>query len=445
MIPDTLFAKINFMKKFISYSIIVFLTTTVSLKSETVLLKSGERIEGNILNQDKETVTFRLSNGTTKVFQKSKIQKISFSKIIETIPKKEETKNKEEEKKRKSKELAELAEKQKSKLENSKKREQELIDSKRHYLDVSFGIGDGTEQSELRPFYQTIQYAGLAFSSSGQAEILANPYKTPNSGSTTRIRYVWNRLTFELRGTETKRNIDVNGFQTLAFGTGSESESSGERTVNTILGEMNTKFQKVSSRVGFTPYPHPILDLQILGGIERIWTRTSQEVDSIGQKTGSGIDPSRISFREYSSHYKGYSLGIGFEWNFLKRFTLQGQILHLDMTSPSSFRNNEYRIDSSNQMLNLNQFGLDYRWKSIGTEMNLRLSTKLIGNWSLFLETSNMNLKNTLQTGYITENEGDPDQLALKIFGPKILIPMLYESKTILTYVQVGVNYRLDF
>lgn len=61
------------------------------------------------------------------------------------------------------------------------------------------------------------------------------------------------------------------------------------------------------------------------------------------------------------------------------------------------------------------------------------------------METSNMNLKNTLQTGYITENEGDPDQLALKIFGPKILIPMLYESKTILTYVQVGVNYRLDF
>lgn len=69
------------MKKFISYSIIVFLTTTVSLKSETVLLKSGERIEGNILNQDKETVTFRLSNGTTKVFQKSKIQKYLFQKL----------------------------------------------------------------------------------------------------------------------------------------------------------------------------------------------------------------------------------------------------------------------------------------------------------------------------------------------------------------------------
>lgn len=102
-------------------------------------------------------------------------------------------------------------------------------------------------------------------------------------------------------------------------------------------------------------------------------------------------------------------------------------------------------MDSSNQMLRLNQFGLDYRWKSIGTEINFRLSTKLMGNWSLFMETSNMNLKNTLQTGYITENEGDPDQLALKIFGPKILIPMLYESKTILTYVQVGVNYRLDF
>ncbi|EMN49096.1 hypothetical protein LEP1GSC088_3443 [Leptospira interrogans str. L1207] len=103
MIPDTLFVKINFMKKFISYWIIIFLTVTVSLKSETVLLKSGKKIEGNILNQDKETVTFRLSDGTTKVFQKSSIQKISFSKITEPISKKEETKNKEEEKKEKIK------------------------------------------------------------------------------------------------------------------------------------------------------------------------------------------------------------------------------------------------------------------------------------------------------------------------------------------------------
>lgn len=91
------------MKKFISYWIIIFLTVTVSLKSETVLLKSGKKIEGNILNQDKETVTFRLSDGTTKVFQKSSIQKISFSKITEPISKKEETKNKEEEKKEKIK------------------------------------------------------------------------------------------------------------------------------------------------------------------------------------------------------------------------------------------------------------------------------------------------------------------------------------------------------
>ncbi|WP_420805471.1 LA_0442/LA_0875 N-terminal domain-containing protein [Leptospira weilii] len=429
------------MKKIISYSILVFLLTSASLGSETLLLKSGKKVEGRIVDQDKETVTFKLADGTTKVFQKSNIRKISFSKIAENPPKKEETqKNKEIEKKK----SAELALNQKSKLEKEKKRERELIDSKRHFLEVSFGIGNGTEQSELRPFFQTIQYAGLAFSSSGQAEILTNPYKTPNNGSTTRIRYAWNRFTFELRGTQAKHNFDVNGFQTLAFGT--DGSGSGERAVNAIFGEASSKFQKVSSRIGFTPYPHPVLDLQILGGIERIWTKTDQEVDSLGPKTASGINPNRISFREYSSHHKGYSFGVGFEWKFLKRFTFQGQILHLNLTSPSSFKNYEYRIDSSNAALRLNQFGLDYWWKSKGTEINLKLSANVKGNWSVFVETSHMTLKNTLQSGYITEDDGgNQDQLGLKIFGPRILIPMLHESKTILTYVQFGVNHRFDF
>lgn len=93
------------MKKFISYWIIIFLTVTVSLKSETVLLKSGKKIEGNILNQDKETVTFRLSDGTTKVFQKSSIQKISFSKITEPISKKKKLKIKKKKKRENQKNL----------------------------------------------------------------------------------------------------------------------------------------------------------------------------------------------------------------------------------------------------------------------------------------------------------------------------------------------------
>nr|WP_078130295.1 hypothetical protein [Leptospira alexanderi] len=440
---DTVSPINKLMKKIISYSIFIFLLSSVSLRSEVLLLKSGKQVEGNIIGQDKETVTFKLADGTTKVFQKTIVRKISFTKIVEPISKKEEVRKNKEEDQRK-KEAAELVEKQKSKKKSVEEREQELINSKRHYLEVSFGVGNGTEQSELRPFYQTIQYAGLAFSSSGQAEILTNPYKTPNNGSTTRIRYAWNRFTFELRGTEAKHNIDVSGFQTLAFGTG-DSSSSGERATNAIFGNANTKFQKVSSRVGFTPYPHPILDLQILGGVERIWTSTSQEVDSLGPSTASGVNPSRISFREYSSHHKGYSFGIGFEWKFLKRFVFQGQIFRLDMTSPSSFKNYEYRIDGSNTMFRLNQIGLDYWWKSTGTEINLKLSAKVKGNWSVFVETSNMTLKNILQTGYISDNEDNQEQIGLKIFGPKILIPMLYESKTILTYVQLGVNYRFDF
>lgn len=90
--PDTVISIIEFMKKIISYSILVFLFSSVSLRSEVLLLKSGKQVVGNIINQDKETVTFKLADGTTKVFQKSVIRKISFSKIAEPNVKKEETK-----------------------------------------------------------------------------------------------------------------------------------------------------------------------------------------------------------------------------------------------------------------------------------------------------------------------------------------------------------------
>ncbi|TGM09622.1 hypothetical protein EHQ76_02385 [Leptospira barantonii] len=448
------------MKQIISYFILIlFVFSVSSLRSETILLKSGDKLEGNIVGQDKETVTFKLTDGTTKVYKKSQIKKISFAKITEPTPNKEDTrKTAEEEKKKKEKEESELAEKQKAetekrkldedklkaKEEKTKRREQELTDSKRHYLEASFGVGSGKDQTELRPFYQTIQYAGLLFSSSGQAEILTNPYKSTNSSSTTRIKYAWNRFTFELRGTEAKGNIDASGFQTLSYGSGGSSGSS-DRALNILMGGANNKFQKVSSRIGFTPYPHPVLDLQIVGGVERIWTRTSEEVDSVGGITATGMNPNRISFREYTSTFRGGSFGIGFEFKFLERFSLQGQILKISGTTPSSAKNYEYKMDNSVGAIGLNATGLDYWWTSKGTEVNLRLSAKVYNNLSLFAEASNMTLKNTLQTGYISDNDSNTEQIGLKIFGPRILIPILHDSKTILTYFQVGANYRLDF
>ncbi|EMY69849.1 LA_0442/LA_0875 N-terminal domain-containing protein [Leptospira vanthielii] len=440
------------MKKMILLLFSVFLISNLSLRSETILLKSGEKWEGSILAQDKDSVTIKLADGSKKVFSKSVIRKVSFAKKPDSSALKIEPQISEKEKK--IKEEKELAEKQKQEEENlktkvelHKKREEQLSNAKRHYLEGSLGVGSGESQSELRPFFQTIQVAGLLFSSGGQAELQSTPYKTKNHSGTARLFYAWDRFTIEIRGTEAKGKFDVGGFQTLAYGSGNGSSSTSDKTTNVLLGNGDTKFQKLSSRIGFTPYPHPVLDLQILGGLERIWTKTNQEVDSLGGITATGINPNRVSYRDTSNSLKGYSLGIGFEWKFLERFTLQGQILHLDMQGPSSFRSNEFRLDSA--PFRYNPYGLDYQWKSTGTEVNVKFVTKVKGDFSLFVEASNMTLNNKLQSGYITENEGggntDPSQILLKVYGPQILIPMFYDSKTILSYVQVGANYRFNF
>lgn len=426
----------------------VFLIFNLSLLSETILLKSGEKWEGSILAQDKDSVTIKLVDGNRKVLSKSVIQKISFGKKSESTSLKKEPQVSEDQKKIQEEKL--FAEKQKqedeirkAKEEQQKKREEQLSYAKRHYLEGSLGVGSGESQAELRPFFQTIQYAGLIFGSGGQAELHSNPYKSKNHSGTARLFYAWDRFTLEIRGTEAKGNFDVSGFQTLSYGSGNNSSSS--ITTNTLLGNSETKFQKVSSRIGFTPYPHPVFDFQIVGGVERIWTKTTQKVDSVGEITATGMNPNRTSFRETNHPLKGYSIGIGYEWKFLERFTLQGQILHLDMQGPSSFRSNEFRMDGSRYSQN----GLDYQWKSTGTEVNVKFSTKIKGDFSLFIEASNMTLNNKLKSGYITENEGegnsDPSQILLKSYGPQILIPIFYDSKTILSYVQVGANYRFNF
>lgn len=449
---DTCFELVQIMKKIIPLWFAALLFANFSLRSETIFLKSGEKLEGSVLAQDKDSVTIKLANGNTKVFPKSAVQKVSYGKEPDSATLKKEALISEKEKK--IKEEKELAEKQKREEENlktkeekQKKREEQLSHSKRHYLEGSFGVGSGESQSELRPFFQTIQIAGLLFSSGGQAELLSTPYKSKNQSATTRLFYAWDRFTFEVRGTEAKGKLDTGGFQTLAYGSGGGSSFTTEKTANVLLGNGDTKFQKLSSRIGFTPYPHPVLDLQILGGLERIWTKSNQEVDSLGAITSTGINPNRVSYRETTNSFKGYSVGIGFEWKFLERFALQGQILHLDLQGPSSFRSNEFRLDTT--PFRYNHYGLDYQWKSTGTEVNVKFTTKIKGDFSLFVEASNMTLNNKLQSGYLTENEeggnSDPAQILLKVYGPQILIPMFYDSKTILSYVQVGANYRFNF
>lgn len=424
------------------------------LNAETILLKSGEKLEGHIVSQDKETVRFKLEDGTVKTYPKSSIRKISFAKIPETNEQaanransKKEIQTSEAEKKETQdleKQKAE-SEKLKSAEERTEKREREISDSKRRYFEASLGIGGGENQTELRPFYQTIQYGALFLGGSqSQSEILLTPYRTENTSSTARLYYAWNRFSFELRGTEAKGNLDVLGFQRLNFNNG--GGGSQETSNNLILGNGNTKFQKVSSRMGFTPYPHPAVDLQILGGVERIWTKTTEEVYSLGEITPLGNNPNRFSFREYSNPLKGYSYGLAFEFKFLKLFSFQGQILHLEMKGPSSLRNQEFRYEFNR---NFSQTGLDYQWTASGREVNLKFSYKISGNWSLFMEASNLILKNKLQSGYISDGDGggnsDLSQEIPKLIGPRILIPVLYESKTSLSYLQIGVNYRFDF
>ncbi|MCW7472876.1 hypothetical protein CH354_11210 [Leptospira levettii] len=440
------------MKQYLLLLFTILLFANLSLRSETILFKSGEKIEGSVLAQDKDSVTIKLADGNTKVYPKTSIQKVLYGRKTDTAALKKEPQPSEKEKKlREEKELAEKqkqeAEELKAKEDKLKKREEQLSNAKRHYLEGSLGVGSGENQMELRPFFQTIQFAGLLFGG-GQTELQTTPYKTKNHSFTPRLFYAWNRFTFEIRGTEANGNYNVSGFQTLAFGGGGGSSTSTERTSNALFGHGDTKFQKVSSRIGFTPYPHPFFDFQIVAGVERIWTRSNHEVDSIGAFTSTGVNPNRISYRESSHSLKGYSVGIGYEWKFWDRFTLQGQILHLDMQGPSSFQNNEFSFDAS--PFKYRPFGLDYQWKSTGTEVNVKFSTKIKGDVSFFLEASNMVLKNKLGSGYISENDGgggnsDPSQILVKVYVPQILIPMLLDSKTILTYVQVGANYRFNF
>lgn len=172
------------MKIMITLLFSVFLFVNLSLRSETILLKSGEKLEGKILAQDKDSVTFKLVDGNTKVFLKSAVRKVSYAKGPDSSSLKKNLrfwKRKRKSKRKKNSQRNKTGRGNlKAKEEKQNKREEQLAKAKRHYLEGSFGVGGGESQSELRPFFQAIQYAGLLFSSGGQAELQSTPYKSYN-------------------------------------------------------------------------------------------------------------------------------------------------------------------------------------------------------------------------------------------------------------------------
>ncbi len=161
------------MLKRLLFTIIILTPCYTTVRSEIIILKSGERIEGKITNQSRTQVEILKQDGSKIIIDKDKIQRIQFGQTQQEIE--EERRKKEEEEKRKKAEedKRRLEEQRRRKEEEVKKRieeerrkedEKKLIQirkepiEKRHGLEVGYGEGPSYIVPSLFKLYDLFFY-----------------------------------------------------------------------------------------------------------------------------------------------------------------------------------------------------------------------------------------------------------------------------------------------
>ncbi len=186
------------MYKKILYVLILLIGFSKGIRSEIVILKSGERIEGKIINQSRTKIELQKEDGTKLVIDKDNIEKIQFGptqrEIEEKKRKEEEQHRKEEERLRQEEERRRIEEelRRQEEEERLKKQEERRLSKiqkepleKRHGLEIGFGVGPAYIVPSLFKVYDlffTIFERGFFFSDNEVVEkdILRYDYNSEN-------------------------------------------------------------------------------------------------------------------------------------------------------------------------------------------------------------------------------------------------------------------------
>lgn len=418
------------MKSRILFLFLFILPLSLFAESQTVYLRGGQVLHGDVTNQTATHIDLKLQNGEIRRIQKENILRIAYRE-----PQKEETKKTEPpispaEKQEPQKKEPDIV--TPSVLKEAKRVVRSPLE--RHYIDFYLGAGNGTFSPQTIDFYYKYQNIRSLFVDATPFYLAGGPNRSAGTSVSAGINYKFKKFSFEAGGMETNtstssKNIGPEADPILVYGSYPE--------------QMKAAFFKGSysalSRSNFELYPTV--------GYIRTWNRTKDSHSQVFQADSVG---GKSNFQA-SESLSGTSVGLGFAYLFGSKFEIRPEFESLTMKGSQSIHQ-DYTAIFLAPPYTLFVLPADYSfdWKAKGTHTSLKLSYFWKMGIGFFIKYDSYEWKYSLQDGSfpITLSlDSDPPTLSELVswnFSQK-LVAQTINATSKATSIQFGVSKTLNF
>ncbi|TGK08304.1 hypothetical protein EHO58_06825 [Leptospira selangorensis] len=418
------------MKSKILFLFLLFLPAIVFAEPQTVYLRNGQILHGDVINQTAAYIDIKLQNGETRRIQKETILRIAYREPQKEEPKKVEP-------------LIPV-EKQ-----EPKKQEPEIVSPppvvkeakrvvrsplERHYIDFYLGAGNGTFSPQTIDFYYKYQNIRSIFVDATPFFLAGGPKRTAGTSVSAGINYKFKKFSIEAGGMETNtstssRNIGPEAEPIVIYGSYPE--------------QMKAAFFKTSysalSKSNFELYPSV--------GYIRTWNRTKDSQSQVFQQDNVA---GKSNFQA-SESLSGTSIGLGFAYLFGSKVEIRSEFESLSMKGSQSIHQ-DYTAIFLAPPYTLFVLPGDYSfdWKAKGTHASLKLSYFWKMGIGFFIKYDSYQWKYSLQDGSfpITLSlDDDPPTLSELVswnFSQK-LVAQTINATSRATSIQFGISKTLNF
>ncbi|PJZ50881.1 LA_0442/LA_0875 N-terminal domain-containing protein [Leptospira saintgironsiae] len=419
------------MKSKILFLVLLFLPVVLFAEPQTVYLRNGQILHGDVINQTATFIDLKLQNGETRRIQKETILRISYREPQKEDPKKTEPPIVPVEKQEPKKQEPEIVSPPPVQKEAKRVVRSPL---ERHYIDFYLAAGNGTFSPQTIDFYYKYQNIRSLIIDATPFYLAGSPNRTAGTSVSAGINYKFKKFSVEAGGMETNtstssKNIGPEAEAIIVYGSYPE--------------QMKVAFLKGSysafSKSNFELYPSV--------GYIRTWNRTK---DSNSQVFQADSVAGKSNFQA-SESLSGTSVGLGFAYLFGSKFEIRPEFESLTMKGSQSIHQDYTAVSlSPPNVLFVLPADYSFDWKAKGTHASLKLSYFWKMGIGFFIKYDSYQWSYSLQDGNfpITLSlDSDTPTLSELIswnLGQKLLAQTI-NATTRATSIQFGVSKTLNF
>ncbi|TGL63707.1 LA_0442/LA_0875 N-terminal domain-containing protein [Leptospira sarikeiensis] len=420
-----------FIKRILIAFIIVFPSIAIFGEEQTIYLRNGQILRGEVIQQTAMSMQIRTADGKTRQLNKTEIQKVTYKE-----PSAKELKEAEEKLKQQAQNEKPIEIIPEQKTEAPKKADFSLDPTKRHDIEFFAGLGYGYYKPNSENFLIDAQNRlNIAFGS--RPSITEKPSYKAGLSDQFGLNYTFKKFSGSLSGSHFRGTTTTNF---LSLNSGSE--------FNTIGGTYPEKQSSLRTDISYLAFSNNRFDLRPTLGYSQFWGNTDDKSTSIKAFSSSGLYLYGQYFFDINEQLKGPSAGLKATIRIGERIENRIELHSLQLNGTQDLTIHATVFPDSGSPI-YGEFAQSISWKAKGVYFDYKFVYKLTPVFSIWAGIASYDWKYSLdryslEQRYAFEAPASSTDFAIfqGLVQEQIVKGATSTSKS--NAIQFGVMYRLD-